>query len=78
MMKTSDSQNMELLMAFPDAKIDLWNQNFVNDKYVIGYELDPSLHKILQNMLPKVRSLFRLSKIKKVNNLHISYHISTI
>ena len=60
MMKTGDDQKLALLRAYPDAAVDLWDQHFVNGKYVIGYELDPSLHQTLQIILPKVRFLFIL------------------
>ena len=40
--------------AFPDSTIQLWNQNPVNGKYVIAYELDPGLHHKLKTKLPKV------------------------
>ena len=40
--------------AFIDSTIQLWNQNPVNGKYVIAYELDPGLHDKLKTKLPKV------------------------
>ena len=63
MMQISYHQNAPLLRAYPDVKVDRWNQNFVNGKYVIEYELDPSLHQTLQKLLPKVRSLLRIKQI---------------
>ena len=63
MMQTSYHENTPLLRAYPDVKVDLWNQTFINGKYVIEYELDPSLHQTLQKLLPKVRSLLRIKKI---------------
>ena len=52
MMETSDDEG--LLRAFPDAGADFWDQNFVNDVYVIAYEFNSGLHKKVQSMLPKV------------------------
>ena len=63
MMQISHHQNAPLLRAYPEVKVDLWNQHFVNGEYVIEYELDPSLHQTLQKLLPKVRSLLRIKKI---------------
>ena len=40
--------------AFIDSTIQLWNQNPVNGKYVIAYELDPGLDEKLKTKLPKV------------------------
>ena len=60
-MQTKDDLNASLLQAFPDSKVDLWDQNIVNGEYVIDYELDFSLHPDLQNMLPKVYFIYRLN-----------------
>ena len=65
-LKIYNSQNATLLRAFPDAKVDHWDQNYVNGKYIIGYELDPSLHQKLQSMLPMVRSLLISKKSQKM------------
>ena len=55
LMMTSDDSNPGLMnRAFPDSTIQLWNQNPVNGKYVIAYELDPGLHNKLKTVLPKV------------------------
>ena len=48
------------------VKILFWDQNIVNDEYVIAYELDYSLHQNLQNMLPKVYLLFRSDRLRSV------------
>ena len=56
-METNDELDSSLWRAYPDSKVDLWDQNFVNGKYVIAYEIDTSLHPMLQNMLPKVSCL---------------------
>ena len=54
-MITSDDSNLGLMnRAFPDSTVQLWNQNPVNGKYVIPYELDPWLHEKLKTKLPKV------------------------
>ena len=55
LMITSDDSNLGLMnQAFPDSTTQLWNQNPVNGKYVIAYELDPGLHHKLKTKLPKV------------------------
>ena len=46
-MQTKDDLNASLLQAFPDSKVDLWDQNIVNGKYVIAYEMNPGLHPTL-------------------------------
>ena len=46
--------NANLWRSYTKSSIDRWNQNFVNGKYIIAYEFNPSLHPKLQNMLPKV------------------------
>jgi len=56
-METNDELDSTLWRAYPDSKVDLWDQNFVNDKYVIAYEIDTDLHPTLKNMLPKVSCL---------------------
>ena len=53
-MNISYDSNEDLWRAYTRSNIDLWNQNFVNGKYIIAYEFNPSLHQKLQNMLPKV------------------------
>ena len=58
-METNDELDSTLWRAYPDSKVDLWDQNFVNDKYVIAYEIDTDLHPTLKNMLPKVSCLWR-------------------
>ena len=57
LMETNDELDSALWRAYPDSKVDLWDQNFVNGKYVIAYEIDTDLHPMLQNMLPKVSCL---------------------
>ena len=56
MMEISD--DAALLRAFPNTGNDLWNQNFVNDTYVIAYEFS-WLHENVQSMLPKVYLRFQ-------------------
>ena len=55
MLKSSNDSNVDIWGAYPKSKIDLWDQNFVNGKYIIAYELNPYLHEKLKSMLPKVR-----------------------
>ena len=55
LMITSNDSNLGLMnRAFPDSTVQLWNQNPVNGKYVIAYELDPGLDNKLKTVLPKV------------------------
>ena len=56
MMEISD--DAALLRAFPNAGNDIWNQNFVNDTYVIAYEFS-WLHENVERMLPKVDLRFQ-------------------
>ena len=53
LMKPSNDSNA-IWRGYSDSRIDLWNQNFVNGEYIIAYKFNPSLHKKLKNMLPKV------------------------
>ena len=55
LLKSSNDSNVDIWGAYPISKIDLWDQNFVNGKYIIAYELNPYLHEKLKSMLPKVR-----------------------
>ena len=55
LMITSNDSNLGLMnRAFPDSTVQLWNQNPVNGKYVIAYELNPGLDHKLKTVLPKV------------------------
>ena len=60
LMKTSDDSNAALWRAYPDTKVDFWDENFVDGEYIIAYEMDPDLDPTLIKMLPKV--LFLLFK----------------
>ena len=53
LMKTNDELNSTLWRAYPDSKVDLWDQNFVHE-YVIAYEISPGLHPNIKSMLPEV------------------------
>ena len=53
-MNINGYSNAAILNAFPDSRVDLWDQNVVNGKFVIAYELNPGLDHKLQDMLPKV------------------------
>ena len=59
-MKTSGDSNAALWRAYPDTKVDFWNETFVDGDYIIAYEMDPDLDPKLIKMLPKV--LFLLFK----------------
>ena len=61
-MKTSDDSSAPLFRAYQSTEAKLWDQNIVNDEYIIAYELDYSLHQDVQSMLPKVYFIFRVQK----------------
>ena len=69
LMKTRNDLNATFWRAYPDSRVDLWDQNFVNGKYVIAYEFNPSLHQKLKSMLPKVCFRFRPSFCNKSHKL---------
>ena len=71
LMITSDDSNQRLNRAFQDSTVQLWNENLVNGKYVIAYELDPELDDELKTLLPKVyfRNYDRI--LKSVNRVII-------
>ena len=55
LMITSDAPNAAFQnRAFTKSTVQLWNQNPVDGKYVIAYEMDTGLHGKLKTMLPKV------------------------
>ena len=54
LLKVSTDPNTAKWNAFPDSKVDLWDQNLVNDEYIIAFELNPGLGQSLQNLLPEV------------------------
>ena len=66
-MKTSDDSNAALWRAYPDTKVDFWDENFVDGEYIIAYEMDPDLHLELKRMLPKV--LFLLLKLLNTSDM---------
>ena len=53
-MNISDYSDADIWRTYTKSNIDRWDQNFVNGKYVIAYEFNPSLHPKVKNMLPKV------------------------
>ena len=54
-MKTSNDSNSEIWNAYPNSRVDIWDQNFINGEYRVPYELNPNLHQKLKSMLPQVR-----------------------
>ena len=48
------NSNGDLWRAYTKSNIDLWDQNFVDGKYVIAYQFNPRLNPKVKNMLPKV------------------------
>ena len=55
LMKTSNDSNSEIWKAYPESRVDIWDQNFVNGEYKVPYELNPNLHPKIKSMLPQVR-----------------------
>ena len=55
-MDISYDSNTDLWRTYTKSNIDRWNENFVNGKYVIAYEFNPSLDPNVLNMLPKVNN----------------------
>ena len=55
-MDISYASNTDLWRAYTKSNIDRWNENFVNGKYIIAYEFNPSLDSNVLNMLPKVNN----------------------
>ena len=56
-MNTSDSSNPDLVRAYPDTTVDLWDENIVDGKYIISYHLSSKLSHEIKTMLPTVRCL---------------------
>ena len=54
LMKISSDSNTAIWKAYTDSTVDLWDQNLVNGKYVIAFELNPGLSQSLLNLLPEV------------------------
>ena len=54
-MKPNGASNSNIMKAYPNSAVDLWDQNFVNGEYIIAYELSPGLDRTIQTLLPKVR-----------------------
>ena len=53
-MKTSHDLNTTYWKAYSNSKIDLWDQNLVDGKYVIAFQLNHGLGPSLQKLLPEV------------------------
>ena len=53
-MKTNNDSNPEIWKAYPESRVDIWDQNFVNGEYKVPYELNPNLHPKIKSMLPQV------------------------
>ena len=63
LLETTDDADAAIWKAYPDSTVDLWDQNIVNGKYVIAYEMNPGLDRKLKSMLPKVRFIYQNSVI---------------
>ena len=46
-----DQQLSRVRRASQDLSVDLWDQNIVNGKYVIAYELGPGLDRLVLNLM---------------------------
>ena len=53
-MNISYDSDADLWRAYTKSKIDFWDKNFINGKYIIAYEFNPVLDPKIQDMLPKV------------------------
>ena len=56
-MEIRSGSNTATWKAYPDSKVDLWDQNLVKGEYVVAFELNPGLGQSLQNLLPEVCEL---------------------
>ena len=54
LLETSNDPNAAIWQAYPDTMVDLWDQNIVNNKYIIAYVINKGLDRKLQSMLPEV------------------------
>ena len=54
MIENSYDSNAEFMRAYPSPEAYFWDQNFVNDQYVIAYEMNYGLNQNVETMLPKV------------------------
>ena len=70
----------KFLEAFSDSNINLWDQNIVNGQYIIAYELNPGLDRLIQTMLPKVSFISELQFLNRniIYKPVIGYSIDTI
>ena len=62
-MKISGNSNTAMVNAFSNTEMDLWDQNVVDGEFVIAYVINPGLDQKLQNMLPKVYFLSKVSML---------------
>jgi len=58
-MKLSNDSNAAIWEGYSGSRIDLWDKNFIDGKYVIAYKFNASLHPKIKSMLPKVNLIFR-------------------
>ena len=62
LMKISGDSNTAMWGAYAHSGVDLWDQNVVNGKYIIAYEINHGLDRQVQNLLPKVGLLKVMQK----------------
>ena len=54
LMHISSDSNTAIWKAFANSTADLWDQNLVDGKYVIAFQLNHGLGPSLQKLLPEV------------------------
>ena len=54
LMHISSDSNTAIWKAFANSTADLWDQNLVDGKYIIAFELNLGLGQSLLNLLPEV------------------------
>ena len=55
LLKTTDYVNASDMKAYAvNLTVDLWDQNFVNGKYIVAFEINPGLDSNIKTKLPKV------------------------
>ena len=67
LLKVRSDPNTAKWNAFPNSTVDIWDQNLVNEEYIIAFELNSGLGQSLQNLLPEVYN--------KADVWNINYHM---
>ena len=61
LLETNGNFNGSASLAFTNSSLDIWNQNVVNGKYIVSYEIYDGLDDLLKSMIPKERFHQRIS-----------------